>query len=411
MNNRMWSVALEEIRQSLARRSFVVMTFVLPILAVALVGGISLYRSARPDEAPETDMEALAQPVGYVDHSGLLGEPGPFSESLIRYESEAQARAAIEAGEVQAYYVTPADYLQTGKVTRYAEQINIASDMTLFEAFLRSSLLADEEMAVAMRVQSPALVVQNQVGARGAEATTRQSSGQDLFWLAYVFGLLMMLTTFLTSGQLMGSVIREKENRVMEIVLSSLRPLQLMAGKLVGQGLMGFLQLAVWLAAVVMVIRLADVNIGFLRFLGAAQISPALMIAAPLYFVLGFALFGAFAAGVGAISANMREGPQYAMVYSLPAAASMIFLPMIAETPNSALALGLSLFPMTAPIAMIERMVVTAVPTWQLALSLALVAASVVGALWLAGRLFRANSLLSGEVPGRKELVQILARG
>jgi ABC-2 type transport system permease protein len=223
--------------------------------------------------------------------------------------------------------------------------------------------------------------------------------------------MLMMLTTFMTAGQLTQSVVTEKENRVMEIVLSSLRPIQLMAGKIVGQGLMGLLQMIIWLAGIFLVIRLADVNIPILSFLGAAELPPSLIMAALLYFVLGFALFGAFASGIGAISANMREGPQYAMIYSLPAALALMILPVVSESPNSALALVASFFPLTAPISMIERMVVTAVPLWQVGLSLGLLALSVAGGLWLAARLFRVNSLLSSEVPGRKELLLLLARG
>jgi ABC-2 type transport system permease protein len=104
----------------------------------------------------------------------------------------------------------------------------------------------------------------------------------------------------------------------------------------------------------------------------------------------------------------MREGPQYATLYSLPAALAIMLLPVISEAPNSTLAVIVSFFPLTAPIAMIERMVATAVPLWQVGLSLGLLALSVAGGLWLAARLFRVNSLLSGEVPGRKELFFLL---
>jgi ABC-2 type transport system permease protein len=412
MNSRMWSVVRQEVVENLRRRSYLLLTFGVPVLAVVLVVGITWFRGGEPAEASDSIADLPGQPVGYVDQSGLLGQPGPFSGSLIAYGSEAAARADVEAGNIAGYYLVPENYLATGQVTRYATQINVAeSDMALFEAFLLNALLAQEDPLVAARLQSPAVIVEHQVDSGGAEVTARQGSGMDLFWLVYVFGMLMMLTTFLTAGQLMQSVIKEKENRVIEIVLSSVRPLQLMAGKLAGQGLMGLLQMVTWLSAIFLIIRLADVEVPFLRFLSAAEVPASLLVAALLYFLLGFALYGTFSAAIGAISANMREGPQYAMIYSMPAAIAIIFLPSIAEAPNSTLAIILSFFPLTAPIAMIERMVVTAVPGWQLGLSLALLALSVLGGLWLAARLFRVNTLLSGQLPGRKQLVQLLVRG
>ena len=83
-------------------------------------------------------------------------------------------------------------------------------------------------------------------------------------------------------------------------------------------------------------------------------------------------LFGAFASGIGAVSTNMREGPQYSVVYTLPAVAPLMFMSQLMAAPNGPLAVGLSLFPMTAPLGMIERLAVGAVPGWQIALSLVL---------------------------------------
>lgn len=413
MKNRMWSVIEHEIAETLRRRSYLLITLIVPILAVVLVVAISILQGDDTAGSKEPASTMPSKPVGYVDQSGLLIEPGAFSGIMIAYVDETAARAAVKSGEISGYYLVPTDYMTTGQIIRYAEQISvIETDMALFSAFLENALLAQEEPKIAARLQSPAIIIEHQPdGNTINDPTGQQNNGMDLFWLVYAFGMLMMLTTFLTAGQLTQSVINEKENRVMEIVLSSLRPMQLMAGKIAGQGLMGLLQMITWLAAIFLIIQLADVNIPMLRFLGAAELPGSLLTAALVYFVLGFALFGAFAAAVGAISASMREGPQYAVIYSMPAAMAIIFLPTIADDPNSILALVLSFFPLTAPIAMIERLVVTAVPLWQVGLSLVILALSVGGGLWMAGRLFQINNLLSGQVPSRKELVQLLVRG
>jgi ABC-2 type transport system permease protein len=412
MNNRMWCVVQQEIKDSLRRRSYLLLTFGAPILAIVMIGAIVWFQGERAKEGEEPVVNIPRQPIGYVDQSGLFAEPGSYADIFIPYASAEAARSDVAAGRIGGFYLIPGDYLATGQVTRYATQINVAQeDRALFESFLLDALLADEDPQLVNRLHTPAVVVEHQVDGAGVEETTRQGNGPDLFWLVYLFSMLMMLTTFLTSGQLMQGVLKEKENRTVEIVLSSVRPLQLMAGKLIGQGLMGWLQMGTWLGAILVLIRMADVEVPLLRFLNAATIPLSLLVAATIYYLLGFALFGAFAAGIGAISVNLREGPQYAILYSLPAALPMMFLPIIADAPNSALAMALSFFPLSAPMGMIERMVVTTVPAWQVGLSLAILLFSVIGSLWLAARLFRVNTLLAGQLPTRRELWQLLYQG
>jgi ABC-2 type transport system permease protein len=412
MKNRLWNIMQQEVRNNLRRRSYLVMTFGLPLLLILAVAGMVFFYNRQPEPEREAENNYPQQPLGYVDQSGLFGEPGPFVGLFIPYTNETAARDNIATDKIAGYYLIPHDYLATGQVIRYAAQINVTErDVALFESFLLTSLLAAEEPHLAARVQAPAIIVEHLVDAAGTAEVSSQAGGMDLFWLVYAFAMLMMLTTFLTAGQLTQSVINEKENRMIEVVLSSVRPLQLMAGKLIGQGLLGLLQLLTWLGTVVVVIQLADVHIPFLSFLVATEIPPSLLAIALLYFLLGFALFGTFAASVGAISANLREGPQYAVLYSLPAALPVMFLPTIAQTPNSTLAVVFSLFPLCSPIGMVERLVVTAVPPGQLVLSLSLLALSVIAGLWLSARLFQVNTLLAGQLPTRKQLWRLLRYG
>ena len=409
MKNRLWSIVQQEIRQSLRRRAYLVMTFGLPLVAVLAVAVSVWFYNRQKVTGQEAENNLPQQPLGYVDQSGLFPDPGSFASLLIPYATETAAREAITADKIAAYYLIPPDYLSTGQVIRYATQINIVEkDQALFESFLLTNLLATEEPQLAARVQSPATIVEHLVNTAGTAEVKEQSGGMELFWLVYAFAMLMMMTTFVTSGQLTQSVIQEKENRMIEVVLASVRPLQLMSGKLIGQGVLGLLQLLTWLGAVMMAIQLADVNVPFLSFLVATEIPTSLIFVALLYFLLGFALFGTFAATIGAISTNMREGPQYAVLYSLPAAMPVMFLANITQTPNSTLAIVLSFFPLSAPVGMVERLVLTAVPLWQIILSLSLLTLSIIAGLWLSARLFRVNTLLAGQMPTRQELWRLL---
>ena len=200
----------------------------------------------------------------------------------------------------------------------------------------------------------------------------------------------------------MASVIKEKENRVIEVVLSSVRPFQIMSGKIVGQGLTGLLQIALWLAAGAMVLRITNIS---LPGVGVSGLPPSLIALLLVYYLAGYALFASFAAGIGAVSTSMREGPQLSMLYTMPAMLPLIFLSQIVTEPNGAMAVFFSFFPLTSPLGMVMRVLLTAVPAWQIALSLLILFVSVGGGLWVATRLFRVNSLLSGQVPSGKQLL------
>jgi len=407
--NRVRSIITQELVTNLRRRSYLLITFGVPVVAIALVVAILLFRGDRDDQPDDPFAELPAQPIGYVDHTGRFPDPGPYATILVPYPDEASARAAVQAGELAGYYLIPADYLATGDVTRFSSQFSvIETDTALFQSFLVTGLLRDEDPLLLARLQQPAFIVEHQLDRAGQPVTQIEGRGMDNFWPIYAFALVLLFSTFFSSGQVTRSVVVEKENRMIEVVLSSLRPLQILAGKMVAQGIAGLIQVLAWLGAILLIIHITAADI---PFLGPVDIPFSLFIIAVLYYLGGYSLFAAFAAGIGAISTNMREGPQYAIVYTLPAVIPMMTLPIITESPNGTFAVVLSLIPFCSPLGMIARLVITTVPAWQIALSLALLFLGVLAALWLSARLFRVNTLLSGQFPTPRQLVQLLIRG
>lgn len=405
--NRIWNVSLQELVANFKRPSYLLLTFGVPALAIIVVLAITLFNGDDEPEDPFADLPD--EPIGYVDLSGLFGDPGGFAEYLIRYESQAAAQEETKSGRLRCYYVIPKDYMESGQVTRVSPQVNIAaSDMALFESFLLTELLGEDSPLLLARLQSPAVVFEHQLDRSGELVTEIKGDSFANFGLVYGFALIMMVTMFFSSTQLMRSVITEKENRMIEIVLSSLRPIQLLAGKVLGQGLAGLVQILTWLGGVLLLIRLAGADI---PLVGVIELPPSLFAIAVLYYLGGYLLFAAFSAGIGAISINLREGPQYSMVFTLPAVLPLMFLSNILKAPNSTMAVALSFFPLSAPLGMIERLAITIVPGWQIVLSLVVLFGSVGAGLWLAARLFRVNTLLSGQVPTRNELLQMLVQG
>ncbi len=411
----LWQVFWFELRRHGRRRAYRFTTFGIPLIALILFFGYQGYQSLRASPAEQQAEESTEAEeadigmVGYVDHSGLFPEPGLFSTGLIRYESEAAALEAMASGEVETVYAVGADYLETGDVTRYTDSFSLDSFSVdgFFQSFLLQNLLRDGvDRRVLARLQSDLSLVEHRVTDAG-RAEVAQSEDTS-FVLVYLFAILLAFATFFSGGYLMQSVIEEKETRMVEIVLSAVRPLPLLAGKVLSSGLLGLIQITVWVAtAVFLVSRVGDI---FPALAGVA-VRPDLLLWVGLYFLLGYLFYAGVYAGIGAIAPSMREGPQLAVFITLPAMIPFYFLSAFAEAPNGALPVVLSLFPVTAPLAMVQRLSVTAVPLPELLVSLALLAVAAAGTIWLAGRLFRVNTLLAGQMPKWRDLVRIVREG
>jgi ABC-2 type transport system permease protein len=406
---RAWVVIRHEVYVTLRRRGYLVMTLGVPLAAVVAVAVYLMVQGSPDDNSSQNPLANLPdRPIGYVDHSGEFSDPGELAAVFVAYPDEESAAAAIENGELDSYYVIAADFIESGGVTRKARQLDfMSSDTELFRAFIIYQLLEGEHPRLLIRLNQPARVIEHQLDARGVELSQMDEEERygSNFVLVYGFALILVMSTFVPAGYLLRSVVEEKENRTIEVVLSSVQPLQLMLGKVLGQGIMGLLQIALWLVTAWVLFRVA---VGEVPGLSDVDFSFAKIVIVVLYFLGGFLFVASLQAGLGAVSTNMREGPQYAAVFTLPMVIPLWLLSLFLETPNGNLAVILSLIPITAPLAMVQRIAITSVPTWQIVLSLTLLGIGVLAALWLSARIFRVHTLLAGTVPKPSEWITLL---
>jgi ABC-2 type transport system permease protein len=416
----LWLVFRFELTRQILRRGYALITFGVPIAAIviffiikALSGGeaeVSATR-ARGDLPPGVNIPgagtisedsplAQARPMGFVDHSGLLGNV----PTLIRFRSEEAALEALRNGDISAYYVIAADYLQTGRIEAFFERFNLGSmsdfaiRQALLSALLRQTDLSSQKLAL---LQARTLeITPNAIG----EITSQATENTNLL-LAYVFATLLLFTAFTTSGYLLQSLTEERENRAVEVLLSSLRPRDLLFGKFLAMNALGLLQVLLWIGTAIFL------------FSQAAGISPDLsgialrtdqIIVLIIYFVLGYLLFGSFYAIVGALTANLREGTQFSAVIVLPAMIPFYLAMTFINTPNEPLPVILSLIPITAPLAMTLRAAVTTVPLIEVLSSVVLLSLTIIACVWLAARLFRVNTLLSGRPPKLRDVLRLV---
>jgi ABC-2 type transport system permease protein len=387
--SKVWRVIRYEYLRHVLRKGFLIAVLAVPFWIVVMLLVVFLL----------IRLESNNKPIGYVDHSGVLAKPIPVPEPeppdqlvpMQAFASEQLARQALENNDIQAYYVIAADYLNTHNVQLFYKKQPRSSASSQFREFLGLNLLTQVPRAVAIRViEGPNL----KVVAIG-DNTEAQGLGLVLRFLAPMFtALALMVAIFTSSGYLMQAVVEEKENRTMEIMITSVSPEQMMSGKVIGLIGVGLTQILIWLILGLAVLLLVVRNFDFIKGinLGLSNFWLALVVIFP-----AFVLISALMAAVGATVTEAREGQQVTGLITLPVMLPIILFGVILNSPNGLLAVILSLFPLTAPLTIIMRASLTTIPTWQIVLSVTLLVLSAIGALWLAGRIFRVGMLRYGK--------------
>jgi ABC-2 type transport system permease protein len=169
------------------------------------------------------------------------------------------------------------------------------------------------------------------------------------------------------------------------------------------------IQIVVWISALLLLGKfVAGDPTSPLSALATISLEPGEVVVLLLYFLFGYLFFAAAYGMVGALSNSMQEGPQYAVIFTLPAAIPLYFIALFISAPDAPLPTILSLFPLTASLSMVMRVTLTTVPLWQLALSLGLLIAADAVMIWAAGRMFRVQTLLAGQVPKLRDIPRLL---
>ncbi|MGD1995818.1 MAG: ABC transporter permease, partial [Anaerolineae bacterium] len=266
----------------------------------------------------------------------------------------------------------------------------ISDDVTTdaIEWILLVNLLGDEELAA--DVWNPLVVEPTPLAP--TESETEDSWIVELF--PNLMAFILYLVILLPAGVLVNAVTDEKKNRVMEVLMSSVSSHQLIGGKILALGLLGLLQTGLWIGILWMVVRFGgqplNIPAGFV-------VPNQLLVWAFVYGLLGYAIYGAQMAGLGALAPDVKDSRGPSFVIMLPLIFVYMFLIGILARPDGPLALVLSLFPLTSPVGMIARMTKTTVPTWQAVLAAVLQLLTAILIVRLVARLFRAQHLLSGQ--------------
>ncbi len=432
--SKIWLIIKREYKTRVQTKSFLLSTFLTPLLILGFMGFV-IFMTVSDNEAPKQ--------VIVIDETGRMLYP-LTQLNATRYlpikadQSIEQIRNLIMEDELDGYVFFDQTFLSEGTPATFVH--NGSGGITFFES-LRSDVrdvtrqirLKDNDVSdavIAIFEERPAL--ENR---RLNEAGIDEQSNAFLSSIGGILiGVFIFIGLFGYGAILMRSVIEEKTSRIVEIITSSVKPIELMLGKLLGVCLVALTQFSLWIATYAGVTILAAPVAQFfinqrmgdfqnslnavdatgtaanmpsdidLSFLEQFSIDPLFVLYFFVFFVLGFLMYSSIFAAIGAAVDSEQDSQQFMTPVMLPIFLGYILNFRIAEAPDSTFAIVASLFPLTSPINMVTRMLVSNVPFWEVLLSILLLILSLIGMLLLAARIYRTGILMYGKKPTFKEL-------
>lgn len=297
----------------------------------------------------------------------------------------------IERDEVEYYSETVSDFIALNQLERSLNRVRMREKMQ------NRGLPTDLASQLEKRVDFKAFKV--------TEKGTSEEKGAGII-AAIIFMVLMYTTFFVYGGQVMRGVIEEKSSRIVEIVIASVRPTELMLGKIIGIGLVGLTQYLVW-SLVAMNLSLPGIaTVLSTSDLGVPRIPMAMLGYFILFFILGYFVYASVYTAIAAPFNSEQEATQFVMIPVILILAGFMVYPAVMNNPNGGVALFFSLFPFTSSLVMFLRTAVSEPPAWQILLSVVLLVGATIGLAWFAGRVYRVGILMYGKKPTIPEILR-----
>ena len=422
MNSKILLIIQREFNQRVRKRSFILTTILMPLLLVGVMAIpvlIAVYGSS----------PSVVRQIVVVDSSGvvalaLVDSPSlSFTPTTLSCDS---ARRAAEYGEAFGFLtVGPRVVEDPSQVALYTrENSTRAIEDEIREQVRRIVYQQRIERAdipgldsILQQLQVRPLLATYRIDEQAAGGdTARQSSSDLLEALSFGMGIIIYMFIFIYGAAIMHGVIEEKNNRIVEVIVSSVRPFQLMMGKIVGMTLVALTQLAIWAILVVGAFEVmrssipADggaMNDGLLVAFSVFNASTILSVGGLFlfFFVGGYMLYASMFAAVGSAVENVQDAQQLQMPVTIPLVLAFLVLTMVMRDPTSAVAFWFSIIPFTSPIVMIARLPY-GVPLWEMVLSLVLLYATFLLVVSLAARIFRIGIFMYGKKPTLGEILR-----
>ncbi len=411
--NKIWLVARREYLTNFRRPSFLFTAFGVPLFSLIAMFVIVQLTSNREtslknfDRISYIDRAAGRAPVITVSDPDLNPDgyqpvllPNaeiPAEPDVAYYDAlQTEASHLLRDNQIDAFFVLPENYVLTGTIDLYSRKNPPAVLQGHIEDFLRDQLAAGaNNLALDVpieRISTPLDLTIRDLDS-GKELSEAELMGRLMVPMLFV--LIYFMATSTTAQFFMSGVVEEKENRLMEILATSLKPVELLWGKLLGLGALSLTQIIVWGAGGG---AIALFNSDAKAFFSGADFQVSDIGLMAVLFLLNFLLFAAIMMGIGASVTAEAESRQIAGFLSFIGVAPIVVLVTFFNNPNGPVPMAFTFFPLTTAVALILRVGLAAVPAWQIAFGVLLQAVSTVVVVWLAAKVFRMGMLMYGKM-------------
>ncbi|MGB3468594.1 MAG: ABC transporter permease, partial [Cyclobacteriaceae bacterium] len=404
----MWVIFEREYLERVKKKSFLIATILVPLIFPAIIG-LTVWLTSIDDSGD-------SKIIRVVDESGLFSDGLKISDYEIQMETNSfdSAMADLNANEVFGVLKIPAIDINNPEGLEYHSKKNAGfAFLNKFERPIKKQidslklidLNLDKEIVEKLKTDINIESFNVSESGQSKKSNTEIATG-----LGYVMAFLSYMFVFIYGGFIMQSVLNEKTSKIVEVIVSSVKPFQLMLGKVLAIGAVAITQFGIWILLMVLTATLAGSMIDYQpnteeiemiqtavqednkatkAITGVLDAIYSLPIGSIIglflfYFLGGFLIFGALFAAVGASVDSLQEAQQFTLPISLPIIASIVLMSVILKNPDGGVATFLTMFPLTSPILMMARIPFGMPPWWQLGGSMILLIGGIFGALWVA---------------------------
>jgi len=382
----------------ISKKSFILSLILVPLIPSLIFFVLGKLNQEQTQSLSQIFVSEVANPlpIGVVDQSGLVSEyPAWLTKGeLIEIADEATARVQTEQNQLEGFFIIAPNYLESGEVTFIKPEINMVTEIVKQGALddLINYNLMGQDQDLYLKYSNPVTFNYNFVNEETADKRDQDSPMTMI--VPYLITMLFYMVILIGAAFMINAVGKDKDNKTIEILLTSSNPHQLFFGKLLAYGTASLLQLLAWVAAIFLVSKIGGASLSYMQ---GFDIPVSLVLWAIPFFALGYMIYGSLMAGIGAMAPNIREGNQSSFILMLPLIFVLMNIYQLIDKPHGAFSVIMSLFPLTSPVVMMTRISIGQVPLWQILLSIVILILFVILVIRAVANLFSSQTLLSGD--------------
>ncbi|HQV06484.1 MAG TPA: ABC transporter permease [Chitinophagaceae bacterium] len=415
--NKIWIIIKREYLTRVRKKTFIISTLLFPLLYLGLIFGMGVIANKSRQDLK----------VAIIDHSGYFtAEKLNFENSiddnstliLVKNATDSIMNHYKEAG-YDGYIEIPALHWQNGSDSLYfkSEKSYGGNATVAMQAKLNRIWTSIKNDSLQLDAQKQAILT------KGLSVTARNIKDENINFgtaegIAYVAGFLIYLILLIYGSQVMMGVMEEKTNRIAEVIVSSVKPFQMMLGKIVGIGMVALTQFLLWIAFVFIIYNVSKASgsdiasgmVGSIQNMFSSVNVPLVLFCFGFYFLAGFFFYASLYGAIGsAVDEDMREAQSLSFPITMLVIISIALMTATVSNPTGPIAFWASMIPFSSPIVMMARIpygVPGTVPWWQLGLSMSLLVLGFIFTVWFAGKIYRTGILMYGKKPSWKEMIK-----